>query len=242
MRRDLTVIVWALLAAVVMSSCDDPEVAFNEETLNIPYLFSEGYQDTIKYPYEMSTPPSDWLSMIKDDTKVCKLSIPGTHDSMTGMGFYQPALKSISNMTAISQLCTFDEQMNSGIRFFDLRPVVSIDTIATTPAERQILRLAHGFTEINVKFEESLDWMKEFLDRHPSEFFIIKIQADNGMESQQNWTVLLHQLLSKPKYNDLFVKNWRPDITVGEMRGKVLILSRYNLIPLNEAFHYRLAR
>ena len=58
MRRDLTVIVWALLAAVVMSSCDDPEVAFNEETLNIPYLFSEGYQDTIKYPYEMSTPPS----------------------------------------------------------------------------------------------------------------------------------------------------------------------------------------
>jgi hypothetical protein len=241
MKQNLTVIVWAILAAALMSSCDDPEVAFNEDTLNIPFLFSEGYQDTIMYPYELATPPSDWLSMIKDDTKVCKLSIPGTHDSMTGMGFFQPWFKSISNITAISQLCTFDEQMNNGIRFFDLRPVVSIDTLATSPAERQILRLAHGFTEIDVKFEESIDWMKEFLAKHPTEFFIIKIQADNGMESQHNWTVLLHKLLAKSKYDGLFVKNWRPDITVGEMRGKVLILSRYNLVPINEAFHYPIA-
>jgi len=238
MRRNLSIIVLALLVAAVMGSCDDPEIAFNEETFGIPYLFSEGYQDTIKYPYELATPPSDWLSMVKDDTKVCKLSIPGTHDSMTGMGFYQPVLMSISNITAISQLCTFDEQMNHGIRFFDLRPVVAIDTLATTPAERQILRLAHGFTEINVTFEESLDWMKAFLAKHPTEFFIIKIQADNGMESQQNWTVLLHQLLSKPKYDGFFVNNWRPDITVGEMRGKILWLSRYDLRSLQSLNHY----
>ena len=241
MKQNLTLFVWTILAAALMSSCDDPEVAFNEETFDIPFLFSEGYQDSIKYPYDLATPPSDWLSMVKDDTKVCKLSIPGTHDSMTGMGFYQPWLKSISNMTAISQLCTFDEQMNSGIRFFDFRPVVSIDTLATTPAERQILRLAHGFTEVDVKFEESLDWMKEFLAKHPSEFFIVKIQADNGMESQHNWTVLLHNLLAKSKYDGFFVTNWRPDITVGEMRGKVLILSRYNLVPINHAFHYPIA-
>ena len=241
MKRDLTVIALALLAAVVMSSCDEPKVAFNEKTLDIPYLFSEGYVDTIKYPYDLATPPSDWLSMIKDDTKVCKLSIPGTHDTMTGMGFYLPVIKNVSNMTAISQLCTFDEQMEGGIRFFDLRPVVGIDTLAKDPAERQILRLAHGFTEVNVTFEESLDWMQEFLAEHPTEFFIIKIQADNGMESQQNWTSLLHKLLSKSKYDNLFIKSWRPDITVGEMRGKVLILSRYNLVPFNHTFHYPIA-
>ena len=64
MKRDLTVFVWALLAAVLMSSCDDPEIAFNEDSLDLPYIFSEGYQDTIMYPYEHATPPSDWLSMI----------------------------------------------------------------------------------------------------------------------------------------------------------------------------------
>ena len=241
MKQNINVILVTLMVALLMGSCDDPEKAFNEDSLDIPYLFTEGYQDTIQHPYNLPTPPSDWLSMIKDDTKVCKLSIPGTHDSMTGMGFYLPIIKNISNITAISQLCTFDEQMNSGIRFFDLRPVVSIDTLATNPDERQILRLAHGFTEINVTMEESLDWMQEFLALHPYEFFIIKIQADNGMESQQNWTVLLHNLLAKTKYDNLFVKSWRPDITVGEMRGKILILSRYNLIPLNDLFHYPIA-
>ena len=85
MRRNFTVIVWAILIAAMMSSCDDPKVAFNEDTLDIPYLFSEGYQDTIKYPYDLATPASDWLSMVKDETKVCKLSIPGTHDSMNGI-------------------------------------------------------------------------------------------------------------------------------------------------------------
>ena len=112
MKRDLTIIVLTLLAAAMMSSCDDPEVAYTEDSLDLPYLFSEGYQDTIQYPYQFATPPSDWLSMVKDDTKVCKLSIPGTHDSMTGMGFYQPLLMGISNITAISQLCTFPSGVN----------------------------------------------------------------------------------------------------------------------------------
>ena len=237
MKRNLTVIVLAFIAAVVMSSCDDPKVAFNEQTLDIPYLFSEGYQDDIKYPYDLATPASDWLSMIKDDTKVCKLSIPGTHDSMTGMGFYLPVIKNISNMTAISQLCSFEDQMNNGIRFFDFRPVVSIDTLATDPALKQILRHAHGFTEINVKVEESLDWMKEFLAKHPSEFFIVKIQADNGMESQRDWTSLIYKLFTMPKFDGLFVQSWRPDITVGEMRGKILVLSRYDLRPYNNPLH-----
>ena len=71
MKRDLTIIVLALLATALLSSCDDPEIAYTEDSLDVPYLFSEGYQDTIQYPYDLSTPPSDWLSMIKDDTKVC---------------------------------------------------------------------------------------------------------------------------------------------------------------------------
>ncbi|MCI6718171.1 MAG: hypothetical protein MR527_04330, partial [Prevotella sp.] len=30
---------------------------------------------------------SDWLSRIDDDRRVCRLSIPGTHDACTGYGF-----------------------------------------------------------------------------------------------------------------------------------------------------------
>ena len=236
-------LIFSCACSVFMSSCSEKkdEPYYDKNSLDAPFLFSEGYQDDIQYPYDLATPPTDWLSMVRDDAKVCKLSIPGTHDSMTGMGFYTPIIKYFSNIMAISQVSTFEEQMQNGIRFFDFRPVVAIDTLATNPADRQILRLAHGFTEVNVSLEESIDWMQEFLQAHPTEFFIVKIQADNGMESQQNWTLLLNKVLSLSKYDGLFVKSWRPDITVGEMRGKILWFSRYDLRPTNSSFHYPVA-
>ena len=230
-----------IAAMTSMTSCDEEDFkkAYDEKTsLDSPYIFSEGYQDNIVHEYDLATPATDWLSMVKDETKVCKLSIPGTHDTMTGMGFYQPLLKYVFNQTAISQVSTLEEQMACGIRFFDIRPVVSIDTLATDPAEKQILRLTHGISELDVTFEETIDQLQRYLKQHPSEFFIAKLQADNGWENQNNWTVLLHKVLSKPKYQGLFVDNWHPGITVGEMRGKILWLSRYDLRPINAAFHF----
>ena len=241
MNRKLMYAFLAIMAMTVLNSCNDEDLekVYDEEvSLDSPFLFSEGYKDTIVIAYDLPTPITDWLGMVKDDTKVCKLSIPGTHDTMTGMGFYQPVLKYVFNTTAISQVSTLEEQMACGLRFFDIRPVVSIDTLATDPAEKQILRLSHGISEIDVTFEETIDLLQRYLKNHPSEFFIAKLQADNGMENQSNWTVLLNKVLSKQKYDGLFVEDWRPDITVGEMRGKILWLSRYDLRPLNDLFHY----
>ena len=241
MYRKLIYAIMAMTVMTTLSSCEDEDLekAYDEETsLSSPFLFSEGYQDSIAIAYNLPTPITDWLSMVRDETKVCKLSIPGTHDTMTGMGFYQPLLKYVFNQTAISQVSTLEEQMACGIRFFDIRPVVSIDTLATDPAEKQILRLTHGISELDVTFEETIDQLQRYLKQHPSEFFIAKLQADNGWENQNNWTVLLHKVLSKPKYQGLFVDNWHPGITVGEMRGKILWLSRYDLRPMNAAFHF----
>ena len=241
MKRNLVYAIMVIVSMTALNSCEDEDLekVYDEEiSLDSPFLFSEGYQDTIAIPYDLSTPITDWLSMVKDETKVCKLSIPGTHDTMTGMGFYQPVLKYVFNTTAISQVSTLEEQMACGLRFFDIRPVVSIDTLATDPAEKQILRLSHGISEIDVTFEETIDQLQRYLKDHPSEFFIAKLQADNGMENQNNWTVLLNKILSKQKYQGLFVEDWRPDITVGEMRGKILWLSRFDLRPLNELFHF----
>ncbi|MBQ8467577.1 MAG: hypothetical protein IJ546_07795 [Prevotella sp.] len=241
MKRKLMYAVLALMGMMTISSCEeeDLEKVYQEGiSLDSPFIFSADYQDTIVHAYTLGTPISDWVSMVKDDTKVCKLSIPGTHDTMTGMGFYQPVLKYIFGVTSISQLSTLEEQMACGIRFFDMRPVVSIDTLATDPNEKRILRMAHGISEIDVTLEQTLDQLKNYLANHQDEFFIVKLQADNGLENQSTWPVLLNKVLSKDKYNGLFVQNWRPDITVGEMRGKVLLLSRYDLRPLNAAFNF----
>ena len=241
MNRKLMYVMMAIAAMMTLNSCDDEDLekVYDEETsLDSPYLFTEGYQDTIVIAYDLPTPATDWLSMVRDETKVCKLSIPGTHDTMTGMGFYQPILKYIFNMTAISQVSTLEEQIACGLRFFDIRPVVSTDTLATDPAEKKILRLTHGISELDVTFEETIDQLQSYLKAHPSEFFIAKLQADNGMEDQKDWEELLSKLLNKEKYEGLFIRDWRPGITVGEMRGKILWLSRYDLRLPNIFYHY----
>jgi len=229
--------IMAFVAMTALYSCSDEDLkkVYDEKvSLDLPYLFSEGYEDSIMVPYDLAKPATDWLDMVRDEVKVCKLSIPGTHDTMTGMGFYQPGLKFVFNMTAISQLSDLEEQMNSGLRFFDIRPVVSTDTIA----KKRILRLTHGISEIDVTFEETVDWLQDYLQDHPSEFFICKLQFDNGFEDQKDLYSLLSDVLHMSKYQGLFVENWRPDITVGEMRGKILWLSRYDLRLLHEIYDY----
>ena len=237
MNRKLLYAIMAIAAMTALNSCsnDDLEKVYDEKTsLDSPFIFSEGYQDSIAVPYDLTTPATDWLSMVRDETKVCKLSIPGTHDTMTGMGFYQPVLKFVFNMTAISQVSTLEEQMNCGLRFFDIRPVVSTDTIA----KKKILRLTHGISELDITFEWTLDQLQGFLKAHPTEFFIVKLQFDNGFEDQKDLYSLLSKVLHLSKYDGLFVENWRPDITVSDMRGKILLLSRFDLRPYNASFHY----
>ena len=237
MNRKLLYAIMAFAAMTALNSCsdDDFKKVYDEKTsLDSPYIFSEDYKDSILVPYDLPKPATDWLDMVRDEVKVCKLSIPGTHDTMTGMGFYQPGLKFVFNMTAISQLSDLEEQMNSGLRFFDIRPVVSTDTIA----KKKILRLTHGISELDVSFEQTIDWLQAYLKAHPSEFFIAKMQFDNGFEDQKDLYSLLSDVLHMSKYQGLFVENWRPDITVGEMRGKILWLSRYDLRLLNDIYHY----
>lgn len=237
MYKKLLYVMLTMAPMAVFNSCseEDLEKVYDEKTsLDSPFIFSEGYQDSILVAYDLPTPATDWLSMVRDETKVCKLTIPGTHDTMTGMGFYQPVLKYIFNTTAISQVSTLEEQMNSGLRFFDIRPVVSTDTIA----KKKILRLTHGISELDITFEWTIDQLQSYLKAHPTEFFIVKLQFDNGFEDQKDLYTLLSNVLHMSKYQGLFVDNWRPDITVGEMRSKILWLSRYDLRPFNAAFHY----
>ena len=237
MNRKLMYGIMAIAAMTALNSCDDEDLEKVYEegvSLDSPFIFSEGYQDSIAYAYDLPTPATDWQSMVRDETKVCKLSIPGTHDTMTGMGFYQPVLKYVFNMTAISQVSTLEEQISTGLRFFDIRPVVSTDTIA----KKKILRLTHGISELDLTFEWTIDQLQNYLKAHPTEFFIAKLQFDNGFEDQKDLYSLLSDVLHKSKYQGLFIENWRPDITVGEMRGKILLLSRYDLRSMNATYNY----
>lgn len=216
--------------AAGFTACQDENSSESNQQLDVPYVHIPDFQDSIAYPLEIGldasgncVTASDWMSVLKDDQRVSKVSIPGTHDAFTGMGFYDELLKYIFNLTAISQVATFEEQLDGGIRFFDVRPVVSTDTLT----KAKVLRCAHGISEINVTFEEALERLAAFLKQHPTEFAIFKLQNDNGVENQMAFIPMMKEVLERfDKAHNGILADWRPDVTVGELRGKILFINR----------------
>lgn len=217
----------ALLAftGIVLTSCGDEEQYIGDsKKTDAPYIITDDFGGKAKHTLADGITGTDWLSHIEDSRKVCKLSIPGTHDALTGMGFYDQNLQYIFNLTAISQVADLKQQLNCGIRFFDIRPVVSTDTVQ----HKRILRCTHGMSELKVTFGEALDGITSFLAQHPSEFVIVKMQHDNGSENQAECYTMLRDFLAEydSRHKGIFAE-WRPDLTVGELRGKVLFINRF---------------
>ena len=73
MKRKLMYVIMAIAAMTALNSCSDEdfEKAYDEKTsLDSPFIFSEGYKDTIMVPYDLPKPATDWLDLVKDETKV----------------------------------------------------------------------------------------------------------------------------------------------------------------------------
>lgn len=189
-----------------------------------PYAVIDDFADSIEHHLSDGITATDWMAHLDDDRKVCKLSIPGTHDALTGMGFYNQMLQFVFNLTAISQVSTLDEQLDHGIRFFDIRPVVSTDTVR----HERVLRCTHGMSELKPTLKDALDGIVSFLRHHPKEFVIVKMQHDNGTENQGDCYTMLRDFLEEYEYfhPDLFA-DWRPDVRVKDLRGKILFINRF---------------
>lgn len=218
--------VW--LGASVLVSCEDESVTDESinPTRNQPFAFVKDFEDKIEYPLPNDITTTDWMSKLPNDEKVCNITIPGTHDSMTAMGFYNQLLQYIFNMTSISQVATLEEQLDRGIRFFDIRLVVAVDTLT----HQKELFCAHGISEIGVQFRSVMESMViPFLKKHNQEFVVMKLQQDNGIENQMPWLALAEEEFEyyNSKYPDLFyVWNGEMSPSVADVRGKVVLLCR----------------
>jgi len=148
------------------------------------------------------------------------MSIPGTHDALTGCGFTDEQF--VDDYT--TQIATLDEQLEGGLRYFDIRLVLSGDS------DNVVLQTSHRTATINLTFIDVLDKLKSFLNDNPSEALIIKVQYDGGdMDEHEKvqWSNTLQSTLGDETYKDYFV-DFRPDLRLKDMRGKILLISRTN--------------
>ena len=165
----------------------------------------------------VSAANDNWMSRLSDETYVSQLSIPGTHDSATGHGFqgFYGALGGETN--ARTQDKTISEQWACGVRAFDLRPCVSDGT----------LQINHGIIQTKLTLKEALQTLCSLLEKYPTEIACVMLrhETEGDDDGGSNWNSLVTSLLNetwlKPR-----LANFLQLATVGQLRGKLLLLSR----------------
>lgn len=157
---------------------------------------------------------SNWMKDLDDNLFLARLSIPGSHNACT------------SGMigSAHCQTFTVAQQLENGVRMFDLRPRVNGGE----------LKIYHGILGTGIKFNDVLNTLCSFLDSHPDEFlFVIMRHEDDGANQSEKdqWPSKMYDALNAKRSH---IIDYSPTLTVKEMRGKLLVMSRnsYNNGPI----------
>ena len=165
----------------------------------------------------MGVDNGQWMKQLKDDRLVADLSLPGSHDACTAEGWQNPFL-GIFEMTAKCQDLTINEQLKVGVRVFDLRPEHVLDGM------KYVLRCSHGMAATKMLVSDFFKTLKQFLTANPTEFCVVTVDLSNT-NKKEAWGKDFNALVNSAEFNGLFA-DFKARLTVGEMRGKVLILSK----------------
>lgn len=170
----------------------------------------KSYRFSLRLRKLTDTKLNNWMQDIEDNRLVCKMSIPGTHDTGAYTG----------NAWVKTQDKNIEQQLNSGIRFFDIRLV----------HQNGVLKLCHGSHIFDTTFVgDVLKTTAEFLKEHPSETVIMTIKRDHDLDKDggTKYRGALQKALEGDRaLTPYMVKSFRSDFTLGDLRGKMLIISR----------------
>lgn len=151
----------------------------------------------------------NWMSGLSDDLTINEISIPGTGNSMS-YGKY-------TDFT-LTQSMNLETQLNSGIRFLDL-------TIKHTGDMN--LSVVTGITNLGVDFIDVIRTVSNFLDKNREEVVLIKV-SEHSSESG-NFAYAIQRSLEENNLDEyIFDGSNTYNPTLGEARGKIILLSDYN--------------
>lgn len=170
----------------------------------------------------------DWMKNLRDDIPACRVNMPGVHDGGTG---------TVHLYGASVQTYNVNDLLDSGVRVFDFR----VGYIFLTE-----LKIFHGGVDMCRQFKSVMKDCYDFVQKHNSEYCVIIVNKEwdafkwkkyvfdhlkdyfTGKVYWENDKDFQH--ISK----EVWVRDFRPDITVKEMRGKVLLLFRDTFMDLHD--------
>lgn len=148
---------------------------------------------------------TEWMKGLLDTLPVCRISIPGTHDSGSIKG----------GVMLETQTLGIVEQLNQGIRAFDIR-------LQKKDAKLGVFH-SHAFQEIYWE-SEVLPAFIHFLKAHPSETLIVSLKKEGG--ELADYSSLLSASLKNSVNAYYFVVDFRSDLRLKDCRGKILFFHR----------------
>lgn len=153
------------------------------------------------------TEPNRWMMHLDDATLLSNLTIPGTHDTCALYGGDLP----------ICQTQTIREQLDAGVRALDIR----------CRHFRNQFPIHHSYIYQHIDFGEVQNACLDFLRRNPSETVIMHIKEEHTSEcnTQSFHTTFAEYIL--PSASSWYLRGSIP--TLGEIRGKIVLLRRFVL-------------
>jgi hypothetical protein len=158
--------------------------------------------------------PQNWMGSVPDDVYLSRLSIPGTHDTLTFS----------ATLAAQDQDASFNiaAQLNAGIRYFDLR----LNPTTTGFPLKYILQGFHGGLLDNTEFAANiLQPTVTFLTNNPTECVIYQITHAGGDFTPPKFDGLLWDYMLNQGWSWFYNANVVP--TLGQVR-KQIVLADHN--------------
>ena len=149
----------------------------------------------------------DWMTPLPDDTPFARLSIPGAHDAATS---------TVTTFTAWTRTQDLNvaRLWNCGVRAFDLRPAW-VDGV---------MGIYHDKYSAHVSLPDVLRALSLAMEKHPGECAVVVIRHEEEADGNTpEWPAAMASCLAE--FSDVLA-SWHQGITLGEMRGKILVLSR----------------
>ena len=163
---------------------------------------------------------NSWMTAIDDDTKIALLTIPATHDAAT----------STCSAAGKCQALTISEQLEHGVRAFDLRP--TMDNNST------LGNIYHSILDTGVSMGNAMEYFDSFLKAHPGEGIIVIMRYESerqifGSIAEDNYKTAMKNFLWDSQIYLARMAAFNKSMTMKDLRGKILIISRNDLSPVS---------
>ena len=164
----------------------------------------------------------NWMKNIDDSALISHINLPGTHDSCTFRVQF-PFIAKCQNKTIRAQL-------NSGVRFLDIR----------VEKDGKKLKLVHDIADCKspekrgkkLLLEDVLKECKSFLSENPSETILLSYKRDDGPNQEETFDLFFEKYLENDPV--WYKENRIP--TLEEVRGKIVLLNRDSIDKSNKIY------